>query len=279
LSCFLYTIEGFVIADTHDSVIVVKELGPIDSLHIRYDFEREEIDRIGDQNNSMINLSELVIYDKNNKRIPYWNGQVYFEGGNWDGIPIQGLWNDNHGSMGHSLNPRANLIVNFSSPQEVGSIQITNRLDCCEDRIQNYNLVLYKKGKVIGSTKLFQLGARGRTVNYVLVYAMTVGPKGPQGPQGPPGFQGEIGEQGLQGIPGDKGPQGPQGPKGPQGLQGPKGDLGPQGNPGPTGPQGIKGIQGIQGIQGRNGEAGESGILGLEGMPGKCAEIQTASQT
>jgi len=278
LSCFIYTVEGFVIADTHDSVIVVKEVGPIDGVHIRYDLEREDIDRIGDQNTSMINLSELVIYDKNNKRIPYWNHQVYFEGGDWSGLPVHGLWNNDHGSMGHSLNPRANLIVNFNTPQEVGSVQITNRLDCCEDRIQNYNLVIYKKGKVIGSTKLLQLGVRGRTINYVLLYAVVVGPQGIQGPQGPQGLQGDIGEQGLQGITGDTGEKGVQGPKGFLGLQGPLGPLGPQGNPGPTGPKGIKGIQGIQGIQGRNGPIGESGVLGIEGMPGKCATGQTVAQ-
>ena len=278
LSCFIYTVEGFVIADTHDSVIVVKEVGPIDGVHIRYDLEREDIDRIGDQNNSMINLSELVIYDKNNKRIPYWNHQVYFEGGEEAGRHLHYLWDNNLNSVAASRAPRSNLIVNFNSPQEVGSVQITNRHDQDESRIQNYNLVIYKKGKVIGSTKLLQLGVRGRTINYVLLYAVVVGPQGTQGPQGPQGLQGDIGEQGLQGITGDTGEKGVQGPKGPLGLQGPQGLLGPQGDPGPTGPKGIKGIQGIQGIQGRNGPIGESGVIGIEGMPGKCATGQTVAQ-
>jgi hypothetical protein len=306
LSFFFLQVESFVNYDSQDSHIVLTDYGPVDSVQIRYDWERDRKDRSGDQNHTPINITEIVIYDKNKRRIPYWDHQVsrpstcywwsfywfglkknyysctkrepntYFDNGEHESFPVRHLWDDNMDSMGHSAQTRANLLVNFNSPQEVGSVQITNRLDCCWDRIQNYNLVLYKKGKVIGNKPLNQLGAARRTVNYILVEPSITGETGPQGPAGPRGVKGDrgpigpTGEKGIKGNIGLVGPQGEQGDTGPRGLQGDKGP--PNMITGVQGPEGLKGPQGLQGPQGIPGIKGEGGALGLEGVAGgTCA--------
>lgn len=289
LSCFFYAVEGFVTDNTHDSHIHVTETGPIDSIQIRYDGNREDKDRYGNINEVPINLAQLVIYDKNHKRIPYWNGQVYFEGGILAGHPVHYLWDDNINSIAHSSGSRANLIVNLNPPQEIGSIQLTNRNDGrrnpdgryeYDHRIQNYNLVLYKGGRVIGETKLFQLGYKGKTVNYIVLNGSLKGEKGAKGEDGPKGQPGPLGSQGSKGDKGDLGTKGAKGIDGNNGTQGPKGGIGPQGPKGFIGPigyigaqgsQGIKGIIGPKGIQGIDGIRGEVGNIGTDGVPGgKC---------
>jgi len=280
LSFFFYTVEGFVNDDIHDSVIVVTDSGPIDSVHIRYDADREGKDQIGGQNPGPINISDLVIYNKNHKRIPYWNGEVYFEDGGHPAFPVRHLWDERRDTFAHSLTERANMIVKLNPPEEVGSIQITNRQGCCWDRIQNYKLVIYKGGREIGSTRLFQLGNNGKTVNYILVNGLQKGIKGDkgqrglQGIQGIQGVKGDKGDKGLTGITGTKGPPGYRGPDGENGNKGPngeKGPIGPIGLMGAQGPQGIQGIQGPRGIQGINGVTGNVGDHGIEGIAGgKC---------
>ena len=295
LSYFFYETESFVNYDTHESIIVLTEPGPFDSVQIVYDTNRDYKDLIGDQNNNMINLTDLSIFDKNKRRIPYWNHDVYFEEnrwirtwsgmqlrpqrvGNWPGFPINNLWDDNMDTMGHSPGPRSNLIVGFRSPQEIGSIQITNRVGCCWDRIQNYNLVIYKGRTIVGSRPLRQLGGNRKTVNYTLVAPP---PKGNIGVNGDRGLEGPQGLQGMKGDKGDMGgvgPKGERGYKGSRGLKGPTGDIGPRGisgDKGPTGAIGPKGIQGIQGPQGPqgpqgiSGSKGELGAIGLEGVVGE----------
>jgi len=277
LSFFFYTVETFVTDNSHDCAIFVTESGPYESVQIRYDTNRDPRDRIGNQNVSMINFTELVIFDKNKKRIPYWNHQVYFEGGNWPGYPVNNLWDDNMNSFGSSAGPRSNLIVKFNSPQEITSIQLTNRQDCCWDRIQNYNLILYKSGRVVGNTPLIQLGTSRKTVNYILVNESTKGDQGDkgdrglQGIRGIPGGKGDKGDRGNTGRQGDRGnsgAKGSQGPKGDVGLQGLKGIIGPVGPTGPVGAQGPEGILGPQGLQGIHGTTGDVGKIGLEGVDG-----------
>ena len=249
---------------------MMTEPGPIDGVHIRYDQSADDRDRIGNQNDNMININDLSIFDKNNKRIQYWNHRVYFEGGEWPGHHLHYLWDNNPDSTAASRWPRANLVVNFNSPQEVSSVQITNRHDGWWDRIQNYNLVLYKQGRVVGVKSLNQLSNSRKTVNYLVISKATRGPEGIAGPEGVKGIRGLKGiiGQGLQGEIGDTGIQGPKGDIGPQGI---KGDIGILGEVGAIGPQGDTGDIGITGIQGIPGIAGAVGNIGTDGLSGtKC---------
>lgn len=66
-SFFFYSVESFVNSNTQDSMIMMSEAGPIDGVHIRYDHSADHRDRIGNQGDTMININELSIFDKNNK--------------------------------------------------------------------------------------------------------------------------------------------------------------------------------------------------------------------
>ena len=77
LSFFFLQVESFVNYDSQDSHIVLTDYGPVDSVQIRYDWERDHKDRSGDQNHTPINITEVVIYDKSKRRIPYWNHRVW----------------------------------------------------------------------------------------------------------------------------------------------------------------------------------------------------------
>ena len=130
--------------------------------------------------------------------------------------------------------------IKFGTPQNIGSIQITNRKDCCWTRIQNYDLLFYINNEIIGSKSLFTLGKdnQGNTVKYILVPPGSgpAGKDGAQGLAGAPGAPGTPGTPGAPGTPGIPGPQGIQGIQGPQGLNG---QIGPTG---PTGPSYSNGL-------------------------------------
>lgn len=268
LSFFFYSVESFVNSNTQDSMIMMSEAGPIDGVHIRYDHSADHRDRIGNQGDTMININELSIFDKNNKRIEYWNHRVYFEGGEWPGHHLHYLWDNNMYTTAASRWPRANLVVQFNSPQEVSSVQITNRHDGYETRIQNYNLVLYKQGRAVGVKSLNQLSQKLKTVNYLVISKATRGPAGIPGPEGIKGITGIRGIPGPRGQQGDIGETGIAGPKGDPGPQGIKGDIGLLGEVGADGPQGDTGDIGITGIQGIPGIVGEVGAIGQDGIAG-----------
>ena len=268
LSCFFYTVESFDNPNTANSIIVQTQPGPVNNVHIRYYGEYGT--SYGD---SWINLNELTLLDKNGNRIPYWSGshQVYFENGGNNGYqgahgPIQNLWNDNMDVYAHSGVAPTNLIINLNPPQEISAVEITNRVDCCEKRIHNYRLVLYKNGQEIGSKHLIQLRL-GQTIIYNVVM-VPPGPPGAQGAQGGKGDKGDKGDQGPQGVQGAQGGKGDKGDTGNQGAQGDQGPQGLQGNPGPQGGKGDKGDTGSQGIQGLSGVMGEVGPIGLDGVAG-----------
>lgn len=278
LSIFFYTVEGFVVSDTNDTFVFTTEPGPISSVQLRYDHARNYKDRNdGNGDDAYINLSDIAMFDKGGNRIPYWNGQVYFEDGALNGYPVHHLWDDNRNSMAHSKGPRSNLIMNLNPPQEIGTIRVSNRVDCCGWRIIDYNLVLYNGNKLVSSTPMNQLGSAARAVNYIFMKAPTQGPEGKQGPQGLQGLQGPKGDNGPQGIQGPQGVIGPHGKEGPQGSKGEPGDIGPKGEPGEIGPHGDTGPQGEigpqgdigpKGIQGMPGVQGPVGAMGLQGIAG-----------
>jgi hypothetical protein len=104
---------------------------------------------------------------------------------------------------------------------ELDSILLTNRKDCCSQRIQNYNLVLYNIDEIIGSISLTHLGGLGKTVKYKLLPPL----KGPRGEKGDRGDFGMRGQQGLIGKTGPQGSKGEPGERGKDGLPGPIGDT------------------------------------------------------
>jgi hypothetical protein len=294
LSFFLYTIEGFDNPLTADEVIVQKKLGAIDRIEIR--FQRHV------HWDYWLNLHELVIKDKNMNRIKYWEGgnSANFEsGGNAylgsDQFHISQLWNDNYTNihyMAHSNQNSTAIVILLNLPQEIGSIEITNRAGC-EHRIRNYRLIFYQGENEVASKSLEAMWQSHGTMIYNVIRigeTGLIGPQGPQGPQGRMGIKGPTGDdapvgsnKGPKGDTGDQGDKGEQGDKGDRGIKGDmgipslKGNQGEKGDRGETGPmgyrgdkgiQGIQGVQGDQGIDGVEGDKGELGSLGLEGPSG-----------
>ena len=119
-----------------------------------------------------INLGDITLRDKDGNQINYGNtNNVYFGNkGNWGGLPVQQLWDNDKVSLGHASREYENLIINLN-PVELGSVQITNRQDCCEKRIGNYEMALYNdNNERIGYTKLENLVGLGKTVRYNMSY-------------------------------------------------------------------------------------------------------------
>ena len=138
------------------------------------------------------NLGDITIRDKEGNEVNYGNNQdVQFgSGGNWYGqLPPSNLWDDSKTSMAHSNREAENLIIKLGSGSEIGSVQISNRQDCCWHRIGNYRMSFYNKNnEVIGYVnldgtdytgnpkspkspeKIVTLVGQGKTVKYNLVY-------------------------------------------------------------------------------------------------------------
>jgi hypothetical protein len=126
-----------------------------------------------------LNLGDITIRDKAGKKIDYANtNKVYFASrknwtGNWNGyteLPVKYLWDENKTSMAHANKEYEDLIIDLT-PVAVGSVQITNRSDCCERRIGNYELTLFNSDKKsIGYVRLDNLVGLGKTVLYKMSY-------------------------------------------------------------------------------------------------------------
>jgi len=119
-----------------------------------------------------INLGDITIRDKRGAVVNYGNtNDVYFGNRqNWGGLPVQNLWDDSKVSISASNREVENLIINLPTI-DVGSVQITNRQDCCWHRIGGYRLSIYgKNNEEIGMVNLDKLVGQGKTVRYNLVY-------------------------------------------------------------------------------------------------------------
>jgi len=119
-----------------------------------------------------INLGDITLRDRAGNQINYGNtNNVYFGNrGNWGGLPVQNLWDNDKVSMGHASREIENLIINLT-PVAVGSVQITNRTDCCWNRIGYYELALYNdKNEKIGFVMLDRLIGQGKTILYKMSY-------------------------------------------------------------------------------------------------------------
>jgi len=127
-----------------------------------------------------LNIGDITLRDRAGNQIYYGNtNNVYFGNhqnwtGNWNGytqLPVSHLWDNNKDSMAHTNREFENLIINLA-PAALGSVQITNRSDCCEWRIGYYELALYNdKNEKIGFIKLDRLATqKGKTVLYKMSY-------------------------------------------------------------------------------------------------------------
>jgi hypothetical protein len=71
--------------------------------------------------------------------------------------------------MAHSSRDVENLIINLGTGVNVGSVQITNRDDCCWGRIGSYRLSVYNsKNDELGFVNLTDMVGKGKTVRYIL---------------------------------------------------------------------------------------------------------------
>ena len=234
LSVYFYSVESFITSNS-TSVIQLTENLPITKLAIVC--ER-------DPNDAWINLADITLMDENDKKVQYWvspnrvnmaNGNLGWN--NWWG-PIHTLYDDNIDTCAHSSTAPDTLTIELNPGIKLNSIQITNRKDCCEKRIENYDMNLYNNERLIGKKPLTGVGERGKSVTYVVLNPGVKGEKGEIGPAGPPGPTGADGARGPAGAQGHAGAVGVEGPQGPCG---PEGQMGPMGPIGPIGPQGLRG--------------------------------------
>jgi hypothetical protein len=213
-----------------DAILLTRN-SPITKIQIEYAGEL-----ITSKAESFINLNDITILDTFNKPIEYWrNGNTAnFEKGNRGKNnvgPITNLWDNAPNTFAQSSVAPDKLTILFAKPMDVDAILLTNRNDCCADKIQNYNLVVFNNLDILGTKSLIQMGELGKTVKYTLVPPGR-GPKGEKGEKGEKGIQGE---KGIDGINGKDGIRGQTGKTGPPGEPGPRGFPGPEGMPGPMG--------------------------------------------
>ena len=266
-------------------------------------------------NESILNLSEIVLTNDNNQIINYLSGQntAKFLKNQTENVS---KLSDNNLTTYTLANPMDTLQIQLNPPVNISKIEITNVLECadnCYKRIQNYNIILYNNTEVLTSKSLFILGKDNQsskmTFNIVKYQSGikgdtgiagpkgdkgdngingTIGPKGNNGEKGDKGEKGEKGDKGNKGDKGDKGNKGEDGrdgrdsivpgPQGIQGFPGPSGEIGPQGIqgfPGPSGEIGPEGIQGIQGLMGEKGDKGDKGDIGTKGQEGEPGDFAT----
>ena len=124
------------------------------------------------QNDGWINLNEITVLDTDGTVIRYSEGGNTISmrnGAYWDSYAP--FYDDNENTLAHSKTPIDTLTIKFANPVKVGSVQITNRKDCCWTRIQNYDLLIFVNNEIIGSKPLITLGKdnKPQTVKYVFI--------------------------------------------------------------------------------------------------------------
>lgn len=228
---YFYSVESFIQSNSTSLISLTKDL-PVSKI---------ELTCVREPNNqAFINLTDLTIMDENDNKIRYWisPNSAHFakgdkgHGGYWG--PITALYDGNPDTCAHSSVGPDVLTIILSPPVKLSSIQISNRKECCEDRITKYDMNLYNENQLIGKKPLTNLGERGKSVTYVITSSGIkgdVGPAGPTGALGPVGVMGPVGPSGPAGVAGPTGSVGPMGPAGPMGI----------GHDGPAGPQGLRG--------------------------------------
>jgi hypothetical protein len=134
-----------------------------------------------------INLTEITILDKNNNNVQYWTGNnsIALANGDHPTAPLSRAYDDDSTTLFHSTTPMDTLTITLNPAVNIGSVQISNRMDCCWTRIQNYNINFYNNNQLLASHPLLTLGKsnKGNRVKYVLIPpgSGSVGPTGPTG--------------------------------------------------------------------------------------------------
>lgn len=207
----LYFVETFIQSNA-PSIIELKKNLPISLIQIKVVRKW--------YNDAWIHLADLTLLDENDQLVKYWNypNTVNFKGGNLGYLnqwgPIHELYDQNPDTAAHSSVDRDTLVITLDPPLVLSSIQITNRKDCCAERILNSDLELYNADELLAVKPLLKLGELGKSVTYLITNPVP----GPAGERGPAGPEGPVGPPGTVGLPGEKGPVGPPGEKGNDGV-------------------------------------------------------------
>ena len=124
-----------------------------------------------------INLGDITVRNKQGQQVNIQNRAQFGNGG---GVP-NSLSDNDRISMGHSTREVENLVIQLPEPTDVGTIQITNRQDCCWHRIGGYRLSVYNNTELLGEIYLDNpsdpnnakntLVGQGKSVTYRLVNA------------------------------------------------------------------------------------------------------------
>jgi hypothetical protein len=161
-----YSVESFIGTDAVSILELNKDI-PVTSVVL--ECVREP------KNDAWINLADITLYDENDNKVKYWNSpnSVNMANGNLGYLnqwgPIRELYDDNIYTCGHSSTAPDKLTIQLNPPLKLSSVQITNRRDCCEERIMKYDLKLYNQLELIGVKPLTQLGERGKSVTYTII--------------------------------------------------------------------------------------------------------------
>ena len=201
----------------------------------------------GRRANDWLHLRYIGLIDVNGNKIDYtatnnYDNRVYQDN---DTYKLDNLKDDND-TFYHSAGTNDLLTITLKSSADVKYIDIFNRRDCCQDRIENYSMMVnygnytryihFKDYKDRFTSPAYNYGVR---FELDAPFPGNTGSKGGVGPQGSVGNQGRIGDSGVKGLQGDQGPQGDKGLLGNQGIQGDKGVKGVDGPEGDVGPAGV----------------------------------------
>jgi hypothetical protein len=192
-----------------------------------------------------LHLRYIGLIDVNGNKIDYTATNTNGGANYGNTYPLDNLKDDND-TFYHSAGTNDQLTITLNSAADVKYIDIFNRKDCCQNRIENYSMqVNYGNYTRYIHFKDYKDRLTSSTYNYGVRFELdapfpgNTGSKGGVGPQGSVGNQGRTGDSGVKGVQGDQGPQGDKGLLGNQGIQGDKGVKGVDGPEGDVGPAGV----------------------------------------
>jgi hypothetical protein len=162
-----YTVESF-IQSSATRIIELEDSAPIIRIEIVY---------TGDpRKGTFLHLADLKLIDTKDKVIEYWKppNSVHFEQGDtgFQGKtgPIEKLYDGDINTFAHaSVAPDKLMILLKPYGENIKTIQITNRKDCCESRIKPYEMHLYSNHQKSGKVSLVELGEKGKSITYSLI--------------------------------------------------------------------------------------------------------------
>lgn len=162
-----YTVESFIQSSATRTIELIDSL-PIIRIEIVYTGPPKK--------ETFLHLADLQLIDAKDKVIQYWKppNSVHFEKGDtgFQGKtgPIEKLYDGDINTFAHaSVAPDKLTILLKPYGENIKTIQITNRKDCCESRIKPYEMHLYSNQQRSGTIPLVELGQKGKSITYVLI--------------------------------------------------------------------------------------------------------------